>query len=383
MSDDKNPALLGGIILLIFGLIALYLGYLVLQGVYIPLIFAALLAVVFYPLYNWFYKKTKSKILSSFLCCLVLITLVVAAVSFVVYLAVGEVVSITKVFTQSLDLQNLTFLTDQRQLEILVDDTVTSIDNILEIIPFFDASSLASVIVEALKSIPPLLQELSSYLISVLKIGFDSAARMLIHLIVFFISFFFLLIDGKNFAEYTFKLLPINALHERQISKRFSNLCYAWIIVNLLLAFIQGSLAAIGFAIIGVPSPLVWGIVVMLASFIPFIGSAVVWGVIGVIYLILGQYGDATFIILWGLIMISSSDNLLRPFLLKEGIKIHPLIVFLAVLGGFFAFSVPGLIIGPIIMVFISTLLYIYQLEFGTLLHSFHRKQRVTRKIEQ
>lgn len=151
----------------------------------------------------------------------------------------------------------------------------------------------------------------------------------------------------------------------------------------MLLAVLQGAFAAIGFAIIGVPSPFIWGIITLFASFIPFIGSAIIWVSIGVIYLILGQYGSSIFILIWGATLISSSDNILRPFLLKEGIKIHPLILFVAVLGGFYAFNVAGLIIGPLIIVFLSTLLYIYQLEFDDILNHFHNRPKKSQKATE
>jgi predicted PurR-regulated permease PerM len=379
MTKIKNTATFAGIILLIFALLAIYWGYIVLQGVFVPLLFAMIIAVVFYPGYLWLLNKTKSPILSSLLTCLALVLIVLAVISFAVYLAVGEVVSITKVFTQTLDIQNIDFFTDQKQLELLVNETITNVNQIFERIPFID-TTLSEIITELLKNIPTALQSVSAYLLSFLKIGFDSATKWIVQLIIFFISLFFLLIDGKSFVEYTFRLLPINALHERQIMKRFSNLCYSWIVVSLLVAFIQGSLAALGFALIGVPSPLIWGIITMFASFVPFIGGSIIWATIGIIYLILGYYWSALFIVIWGFTMISSSDNVLRPFLLKEGVKIHPLILFLAVLGGFFAFSVPGLIIGPLIIVFISTLLYIYQLEFEEELNQFHYLDRKPKK---
>jgi len=378
-TKPKHSSTFAGIILLIFALMAIYWGYIIFKGIFIPLLFAMIFAVVFYPVYLWFLKKTKSRMLSSFLCCILLIFMVLGVISFAVYLTVGEVVSITNVFTDSFDFESLQFLTDQRQLEILVNDTIANVNRIVEQIPFID-TSLSEILSEILKNIPTALQSVSSYLISVVKIGFDSAAKWIVQLIIFFISFFFLLIDGKTFVEQTFKLLPINALHERQIMKRFSNLCYSWIVVSLLVAFIQGSLAALGFAIIGVPSAVIWGIITMFASFVPFIGGSIIWATIGIIYIILGYYWSAFFIILWGFTMISSSDNVLRPFLLKEGVKIHPLILFLAVLGGFFAFNVPGLIIGPLIIVFISTLLYIYQLEFEEELNEFHYVERKPRK---
>lgn len=213
-SKTSHSGIFAGVILLIFSLLALYWGYVVLKGVFVPLLFAMIFAVVFYPAYLWVLKKTKSAILSSLLCCFVLVLLVLALISFAVYLAVGEVVSITKVFTQTLDLQNIDFLTDQRQLELLVNETISNVNRIVEDIPFID-TSLSEIITELLKNIPTALQSVSSYLISFIKIGFDSAAKWIVQLIIFFISFFFLLIDGKTFVEHTFKLLPINALHER------------------------------------------------------------------------------------------------------------------------------------------------------------------------
>jgi|CXWL01.1.fsa_nt_gi predicted PurR-regulated permease PerM len=381
-NTTQNSSTFAAIVLLLFGLLALYWGYMVVQGIFVPLLFAMIFAVIFYPMYEKLLKKTNRPIVSSLLVCLVLILLTLALASFAVYLAVGEVVSLTKLLTNSFDFQSLSFLTDQEQLKIFVDQTTLRINALVEDIPFIDAS-VSNIFGKVLESIPPLIQQFSSTIISAVKIGLDSATTALVNLFIFFICFFFLLIDGKNFVTYTFKLLPINALHERQITKRFSNLCYSWIVVNMLLAVLQGAFAAIGFAIIGVPSPFIWGIITLFASFIPFIGSAIIWVSIGVIYLILGQYGSSIFILIWGATLISSSDNILRPFLLKEGIKIHPLILFVAVLGGFYAFNVAGLIIGPLIIVFLSTLLYIYQLEFDDILNHFHNRPKKSQKATE
>lgn len=369
--SKKYTGLLGGVVLLILSLIALDWAYQIISPVFNPLLFAAVFAVVFYPIYEFFVRKTKSEVLSSLLTSFILVIVVLALLSFVIYLAVGEVVSITKVLTNNFDFQSLSYLQDQAKFQELVDQTITTLNSFLGNIPFLN-TSISDIVTQILRSIPPLLQELSSGIINVFRIGLGSAGSGIASLIIFFVSFYFLLMDGKKFVEYTFQLLPIHALHERQITKRFSSLCFAWIVVSFLLAFIQGTFATIGFAIIGVPSPFIWGIVSMVASFIPFIGAAIIWASIGVIYLILGYYGQGIFILIWGALLISSSDNLLRPFLLKEGVKIHPFILFIAVFGGFFAFKVPGLIIGPLIMVFISTLLYIYQLEFGDELARIH-----------
>ncbi|GEM_PF-3440900 len=373
--QHRSTELFGGIIFFFFAVFAFVLGYTVIEGVFVPMLFAAIFSVVFSPAYHWLLRKTKSKGLSSLLTCFFLLFLVLALISFAIYLAIGEVVSITKLFTDNFELQRLDFLTDQQQFTNLVNQTVASLNEMVKNIPYIN-TSLSEIVVKVLENIPPLVQQISAYTIGFIKLTFSGAADWIVQLVVFFIAFFYLLIDGNDFTNYAFRLLPINALHERQISKRFSNLCYSWIVVSLLIAFIQGSLATIGFAIIGVPSPFIWGVITMFASFIPFIGAAIIWVTMGIIYIILGKYGAGIFILVWGAIMISTSDNILRPFLLKDSVKIHPLILFLAVTGGFYAFKVPGLIIGPLVVVFISTLLYIYELEFQQTLDEFHNPSR-------
>ncbi|MDZ4216938.1 MAG: AI-2E family transporter, partial [Candidatus Gracilibacteria bacterium] len=170
--SEKKSHLFAGIILLIFSLIALYLGYLVFSGVFIPLLLAILFAVVFYPVYNWLLQKTKSEIWSSLLTSLMLIAIIAAFVSFVIYLAVGEVVNIARLFTRSIDIQSMTFLTDQEQLEGLVQETIHSLDTFVQQIPFVD-TSITAVLGQLLENIPPLIQEISSYIISIIRVGFD------------------------------------------------------------------------------------------------------------------------------------------------------------------------------------------------------------------
>jgi predicted PurR-regulated permease PerM len=381
-SHHMGPRIFAGIVLFLFFALAVYWGFQVVQGVMMPLIFAGLIAIAITPIYNYIKKYARSAYVSSLLSCVLLIFALGGIISFIVYLAVGEVVSITSIVTQSVVLPDVNAWADLGQWNAIINQLSSRVEAFNSLIPFIDIGTFSSLVTEALKSVTPLLQDLSSTLLSAIKLGLNGIGTLLFNLMLFLIILFFLLIDGKNFIRYIFNLLPINVKHEEQILKRFQALSYSWIVVSFAMATLQATIAGIGYSIAGVPSPIVWGIVTGLAAFIPFVGAALIWAPLSLIYLVLGQYFWGIFLLIWGLILVSSSDNFIRPFLLRGGgIELHPLILFIAVFGGFFAYGVFGLILGPIIVVFVSTVLYIYQLEFGPTLSRFH-KARMERDVE-
>ena len=108
---------------------------------------------------------------------------------------------------------------------------------------------------------------------------------------------------------------------------------------------------------LGLPSPLLWGVVMILFATIPMLGTFVIW-VPAAIYLALnGAWGKAIILTLWGSIVIGMSDNLLRPTLVGKKAKMHDLMIFFAVLGGLRAFGVLGILMGPVVLAVSLTLL--------------------------
>jgi predicted PurR-regulated permease PerM len=371
--EHIGPRIFAGIVLFFFFALAIYWGFQIIQGVLIPLILAALFAIALTPLYNRVLKLVKQKYLASLTTCLLFILALGGAITFIINLAVGEVVSITSVVTKSIALPDVNEFADINRWNAIILELAERVESFNDFIPFIDIGSFSSLVTEALKNLTPLLQDLSSSFISAIRVGINGIGQLLFNLVLFLIILFFFLVDGEKFIRYLFNLLPINVSHEAQILKRFQALSYSWIFVSLTMALLQGLIAGIGYGIAGVPSPVLWGLVTTLAAFVPFVGAMIIWLPLAVIYLALGHYFWAIFLIVWGLIPVGTTDNFVRPFLLRGGgIELHPLILFIAIFGGLFAYGVFGLILGPIIVVFISTVLYIYQLEFGPTLRKFH-----------
>ncbi len=187
--------------------------------------------------------------------------------------------------------------------------------------------------------------------------------RAVIDLGLFLLMLFFLLRDGGKLKD---ELRPVSPFSEEQESQIFEHLERT--ILGALQAIVvvpvaQGILAGIGFMIFGVPSPLLWGTVVILAATVPLVGSPLGW-VPAVVYLaIQGQVGPALGLLVYCTVIVSSSDNVVKPLLLRGAARIHPLLGFLSIIGGVLAFGVFGFLIGPVILSLVLSAIRIYRLD--------------------
>ena len=106
------------------------------------------------------------------------------------------------------------------------------------------------------------------------------------------------------------------------------------------------------FWILGLPSPVLWGVVTALFSLIPLIGSAAVWGPALIILAVSGHWVKALILLGLGAGLIGQVDSLVRPYVISERANLNTLAVFFALLGGVNAFGVMGLFIGPVALSF-------------------------------
>ncbi len=145
---------------------------------------------------------------------------------------------------------------------------------------------------------------------------------------------------------------------------RLHLLIYGYVVV----ALIQGLLGAFGFFIFGIHSPIFWGIVMTITALIPFIGTAIVWLPFALIKLFNGILANNTneiiggiLFILYGTIIISGIDNVLRPKIIGDKAKVHPILILVGVLGGLSLFGFIGVVIGPLILALFVAFLTAYE----------------------
>nr|WP_276604024.1 AI-2E family transporter [Nannocystis pusilla] len=175
-------------------------------------------------------------------------------------------------------------------------------------------------------------------------------AGVIIEAFFVFFTMFYLFRDGAKLWAALANALPLRGKTMNQMIVRVREVISASVYGVFVIAIIQGTLGGIAFWFIGLPSAVVWGLVMTFMSLIPLAGSFVVWVPAAIYLAITGSWGAAIGLSLWGTIVIGLVDNFMRPKLVGEKAKLHELFIFFAVLGGLQLWGIVGLFLGPVIL---------------------------------
>ncbi|MBN1258301.1 AI-2E family transporter [Candidatus Peregrinibacteria bacterium] len=190
----------------------------------------------------------------------------------------------------------------------------------------------------------------------------------IVHAIVFFLAMFYFLRDGKQLIEYVKSLMPLSREYREELFNKLNHLSYAIIYGFFGTAIIQGFLVGFGFALVGISNAAFWGMTAGIFSFIPYIGTAVI-SIPAIIALLIGKHFIAAlFLLIWSVAIVSTSDNVVKPYLIGASASLHPLAVLLVILGGAFAFGFSGLLFAPFVLTLALSFLHIYRLEYKDIL---------------
>jgi len=179
-------------------------------------------------------------------------------------------------------------------------------------------------------------------------------------LLVLFIAFFMFL-QGDDFIAELMKLSPLEAGHNEEILRETEATIKATLWGTVIVALVQGFLGGVGFLLFGLPQPAFWGTVMIPASVIPLVGSALIWGPAAIYLLFSGHIATGVGLIIWGGVVVSVIDNVLKPILVKGGGSTPSIFILFSILGGITYFGMIGFILGPLILSFLLSLLRIYQ----------------------
>jgi predicted PurR-regulated permease PerM len=219
------------------------------------------------------------------------------------------------------------------------------------------------------ENVPVTMQQVEGWLTSGARSTLQSAAAVsgsvmlgvagtLVDFFFMLFLLFFLLRDGRAMLHHLTRLIPLDETRRGRLVKELSAALRAVVFGTAATAVIQGALIGVGFAIVRLPSPLVLGVLSVIAAFIPAVGTAVVL-VPAILYLAFsGRWGAAIFLALWSL-MILAAEQLLRPMLSARHGSVPTLAVFMGAIGGVAAFGFLGIVIGPVLLSLIIALLRI------------------------
>ena len=184
--------------------------------------------------------------------------------------------------------------------------------------------------------------------------------------ITFYLLFFFLR-DRAVALDAVRWLLPLAPADTERLFVRIGDTIHATIYGALVVAVVQGGLGGLMFWWLGLPSPLLWGVVMTVLALVPLLGATVVWLPAALFLASEGSWGKALILVGWGLLIVGTIDNVLRPILVGDRLKLHPVLVFLAVIGGVMLFGPAGLVLGPLTVTVTRSLLEIWSPRPGTL----------------
>ncbi len=322
-----------------------YLFYRIISPFLIPIAWAIVLSIIFYPVYKLILRFVKRPWAASFITLIIILVVVIGSFSFILSALVEEITH-----------------------------TYSSIENKgVEVITIIQKHPLISKVFEKINSYTEgkgvdLNQAAITSLKAVGKYIGKHVSDVFKNIIVFAISFlfmclttFFFLKDGDLLADYIKARLPFAEEQKKQLEQRFREMIIAVIYGGLAVGIMQGIIGGLTFHLIGLPAPVLWGSAMALLALIPVFGAGLIWGPASIILIIGGNYGKGIILILVGFFVISMIDNVLRPMIIGDRTRLHMLLVLFGVLGGIQFFGFIGFVLGPLIVALCLSLLEIYK----------------------
>ncbi len=321
-------------------MLALYVSYLALRPFLAPLVWAIALALLVHPLHIALRHRLRYSSLAA--------GLVTTAVGVILVVpSVWVTHSIFDAAIQGIDAILPSSLHDvwQRLLE-RNPATAKAVEAIQRVLRISDAFTRA---IEGLSA-------QAQYLIS-------SSIRAIFHAALTLFVLFFLLRDGDRFLKAFKKLLPLSRRDTEAILRRINDTIHAAFFGMVAVALLQGFLGALLLWWLELPGVAVWGIIMALLALVPYLGAFVVWIPVALFFTLQDEWHKAMVTIMWGLLVIGLSDNLLYPYLVGKRLHYHSLVVFLFLLGGVLLFGAAGVVLGPVLLATTERLLWIWQRE--------------------
>lgn len=200
-------------------------------------------------------------------------------------------------------------------------------------------------------------------------------------MVILVLSLYFFFADGPSMVRTVMRLSPVEDQYERQLLDEFDRVSRAVVLATLLSAFVQGILAGVGFYFAGLKSLFLLTVLTMMFALVPFVGAGAVWLPCSLwLMFVENQLLAGSLLALYGFFVVSMADNVVKPFVLHGHSSLHPLLALLSVLGGVRALGPIGVVVGPMVVVFLQALLNILNMEISKLDKSTLRQTGSTAK---
>jgi predicted PurR-regulated permease PerM len=352
MSNEKNSSmeLKNYNVYFFFGILCLVsvATFYIFKPFLIALLLAAILAIFFYRMYTFFLSITGNrKSLSSLISSLIILLIIVIPFIILSVFVGREIMSLYHSIAVSGDFY-------KQKISPIIEQIQTSqFSMTLGLDQFLNKESFAQY-----------FRQLGQLSLVIAQNAYLSITNVLFMIFVMFFALYYFFIDGKEMIQKIMYISPLRNLHENLLIEKFISMSRATIKGTFVICIVQGWIGGMVFFLAGVPSPIIWGVVMMICGLVPMFGAAIIWFPVAIILLMSGSLWQGILVMLVGVFLISTIDNILKPKLVGNGAQLHPLLVLIATLGGLALFGITGFIVGPIIVALFISLWDIYGIEF-------------------
>jgi predicted PurR-regulated permease PerM len=173
-------------------------------------------------------------------------------------------------------------------------------------------------------------------------------ASLIAESLITLVVVFFLFRDGRRWIQQAEEIIPLPPGLARKLFSNISDTIVANVYGIVSVGAAQGFLTGIALGVAGLQSPLLLGLCAAFASIVPVVGAALVWVPAGLYLIFSGAIWKAIFVLLWGVAVVSTADNVIRPWVVGGKVELHPLVLVFSILGGVQVFGFLGLFLGPV-----------------------------------
>lgn len=301
---------------------------------------AVILTILFRPFYRWLLKFVKRPWLASSLTVLTILLILLIPIVFFGQLIFNETIQLYESYRSG------GFVIDKHEIVSGLPDQLQNI--------IFNIST----------DVNSLIGKLSSQAFTSLSGVISNIAGFIVSAFMLFFIVYYLLKDGTQIKKIIMDVSPISSEHEDKIFSKVVSAVNGVVKGSFLVALLQASIATIGFFIFGVPEPVLWGGATIITSLVPNVGTALSVTPAVIFLAVTGHIPQAIGLAIWGAVAVGLADNVLSPRLVAGAVRLHPILVLLAVLGGIKFFGMLGFLIGPIFMAVFVALVDLYRTDF-------------------
>lgn len=327
------------ILVVIFGVLAA----LVVSSLFRAIMAGLVISYIFYPLYRFVYSRLRMKTISALLVTIFVLALLTVPTYYVARQLLTEVPTAFVITKQYLEGGKASEC-EKGGLCQLVPENIKNIDPNAKALLTSTLGKGTEIITNEIRDI-------------LLKVP-----TIFLHLFIMFFITYYTFKDGKVLVEKLKAGFPLHKQRQDALIGQFNQVASAVIYGTVVVAVLQAVLAGIGFYLFGIPSPIIWAIVTLFVSLIPFLGPFAVWLPASALLMLNGYYsGDNIFLLrgiglfLYGLLVVSGIDNVLKPRIIAERASVHPVLVLIGIIGGVNFLGVVGFVIGPVVLAMLVT----------------------------